>query len=105
MSKKINAYGSLGYNPYTARPNSADRAAQKPARVEQPDNTRTGGDVNEQGASASGAPAGELSAAEQRMILRAFPEDPNLSLRLYGPNRDAQTVNPSAVGNQLDVQG
>lgn len=104
MSKKINAYGSLGFNPYSARSNNVDRSAMKSARVEKSETSQSSGGVSEHGSSPSGD-AGTLTPAEQRMILREFPEDPNLSLRLYGPNRDAQTINPSAVGNQLDVQG
>lgn len=104
MSKKINAYGSLGFSPYTARGNNVDRAAMQSARVEKTAPSRSNGGVDERGTAPSD-PAGELTTAEQRMILRQFPEDPDLALRLYGPNRDEQTLNPGAVGKQLDVQG
>lgn len=104
MSKKINAYGPLGFSPYSARSNNVDRSALKAARVEKSAAARPSRGVSEHGSSPP-SDTSELTTAEQRMILRAFPKDPNLSLRLYGPNRDAQTINPSAVGNQLDVQG
>jgi hypothetical protein len=104
MSKKINGFIPLGYSPYSARPSSVDRKALQSAHVNgaaTADATRSAG--NRDGASPRSSDS--LSTAERRMILRAFPENPDLSLRLYGPNRDAQTINPSAVGNQLDVQG
>ena len=104
MSKKINGFSPLGYSPYSARTPGVDRDALKSASVDKTSAagaTRGAGDRN---GSSSGS-SDRLSTAEQRMILRAFPENPDLSLRLYGPNRDAQTINPSAVGNQLDVQG
>jgi len=104
MSKKINAYGPLGFSPYSTRTSNVDRSALKSARVEKSAAARPSRGVSEHGSSRSGD-TGELTMAEQRMILREFPEDPDLSLRLYGPNRDAQTINPGAVGNQLDVQG
>lgn len=104
MSKKINAYGSLGFSPYTTRANNIDRAAMQSARVEKTAPPRSNGSVDERGTAQPGRTS-ELTAAEQHMILREFPEDPDLSLRLYGPNRDEQTINPGAVGKQLDVQG
>lgn len=104
MSKKINGYGPLQFNPYTSRANNVDRSAMESARVEKTSTSRSSEDVSEHGTPPPGE-ADELTTAEQRMILREFPEDPDLSLRLYGPNRDAQTINPSALGNQLDVQG
>lgn len=104
MSKKINGYSPLGYSPYSTRANSLDRASIQSASVEKAAKARPSGDVRDRDPSTAGN-AGDLSSAERRMIRRTFPEDPDLSLRLYGPNRDAQTINPGAVGNQLDVQG
>ncbi|QXD16038.1 hypothetical protein GQ464_003565 [Rhodocaloribacter litoris] len=46
-----------------------------------------------------------LSAEEQQMIDREFPPRPALTLRLYGPGRQGQTVNPAALGTRLDVRG
>jgi hypothetical protein len=37
------------------------------------------------------------------MIDRYFPPQPKLALRLYGPGREAQAVNPTAVGGRLDL--
>lgn len=47
----------------------------------------------------------ELSVEEQQMIKENFPDDPELSMRLYGRSRDAQAMNPGAVGSNLDVTG
>ncbi len=104
MSKKINGYSPLGYSPYSTRAPNLDRASIQSANVEKAAKARPSGDVRDRNSSMP-SQSGDLSSAERRMIRRAFPEDPDLSLRLYGPNRDAQTINPSAVGNQLDVQG
>lgn len=47
----------------------------------------------------------DLSPAETRMIARFFPPSPVLHLRLYGPGQTSQELNPSALGNRLDVRG
>jgi hypothetical protein len=39
------------------------------------------------------------------MIQQYFPESPQLTLRLYGPNRNTQTLHPDALGSRLDVRG
>lgn len=54
---------------------------------------------------AAQAAAEGLSAAEQQMIDRYFPASSDLSMRLYGPGRNEQTINPGAVGRHLDVSG
>ena len=46
-----------------------------------------------------------LSQVEQQMIERYFPRSEAMTLRLYGANRSAQTINPGAVGGHLDVRG
>lgn len=46
-----------------------------------------------------------LSEAETKMINNFFPESDQMKLRLYGPNRQSETVNPNAVGRRLDVRG
>lgn len=47
----------------------------------------------------------ELTVEEQAMIEENFPEDPELSMRLYGRSRNTHTVDPAAVGGNLDVTG
>lgn len=46
----------------------------------------------------------DLTSQEQQMIKENFPDDPELSMRLYGRGRDARTVS-STVGENLDVTG
>jgi hypothetical protein len=47
----------------------------------------------------------DLMAQEQQMIEEKFPEDPTLSIRLYGRGRDTEMVRSSAVGENIDVTG
>lgn len=49
--------------------------------------------------------ADTLTTQERKAIAENFPDDPELSMRLYGRGRDAQTVNPDARGGNLDVTG
>jgi hypothetical protein len=72
--------------PPAPRPDAAKPAAEPPP-------TR----------SAATAQTDALSADEQQMIDRYFPPQPKLALRLYGPGREAQAVNPTAVGGRLDL--
>jgi len=46
-----------------------------------------------------------LTAQEQKLIEENFPEDPELSMRLYGRGRDTETVRGRAVGENIDVTG
>lgn len=47
----------------------------------------------------------DLTTQEQQMIEENFPEDPELSMRLYGRGRGAKTVSSNTVGENLDVTG
>lgn len=47
----------------------------------------------------------DLSKAETRMIRNYFPESEQMKLRLYGPNRQTESVNPNGVGQRLDLRG
>ncbi len=46
-----------------------------------------------------------LTVQEKQMIEEKFPEDPELSMRLYGRGRDAEMVRGSAIGENIDVVG
>ncbi len=46
-----------------------------------------------------------LSLPEWQMIQRYFPPSEKLALRLYGPDRSTHTLQPGAIGSQLDVRG
>lgn len=66
-------------------PSSAKETAERTAIQEQEDKT--------------------LTSQEQQMIEENFPEDPELSMRLYGQGQGTGTVHPDAVGRNLDVTG
>jgi len=51
------------------------------------------------------AAAPGLEQDEQQMISRYFPASSEMSMRLYGPGRGAQSINPAALGRHLDLQG
>ncbi|SHL01775.1 hypothetical protein [Rhodothermus profundi] len=42
---------------------------------------------------------------EWAWIQRHFPPSEKMTLRLYGPNRSLQTLQPGGLGMQLDVKG
>ncbi|MFB6273792.1 MAG: hypothetical protein ABEL51_12940 [Salinibacter sp.] len=46
-----------------------------------------------------------LTTEEQQMIEENFPEDPELSMQLYGRSRGTETVRTNSVGGNLDVTG
>lgn len=48
------------------------------------------------------APAA-VAPAEAQRIERAFPEQPALSMKLYGRTSSAQTVAPGSLGHRLDL--
>ncbi len=83
-------------------------AAQQTAsaqRIAAPPNTRAPQQTAQAASAKPAQEAGDLSAPERQMISQQFPETPDLSMRLYGPSRTAETVRPDAVGSRLDVQG
>lgn len=47
----------------------------------------------------------DLNPVEQQMIDRYFPTSEAMTMRLYGANRGAETINPGAVGGHLDLRG
>ena len=46
-----------------------------------------------------------LSADEQQMIYRYFPESPSLELRLYKQDMSTNRVTPRSVGSRVDIRG
>ena len=96
MSNRINPY----HNSLIHSLRPAPQRSEAPAReAESP----------QQAAKAAAPPAPSaadgLSTVEQQMIDRYFPASETLSMRLYGANRGAETINPGAVGSHLDVRG
>ncbi len=109
----INTYGPSGLGAYTPSPASTPdpNPAEETSRT-QPSRTETSSPAPEsaapsasESASVQNASADALTAQEQQMIDKTFPEKPELSMRLYGRSRGTQTVNPDAVGSRLDVRG
>ena len=95
MNNRINAYQQTRLDHYQR---VSSPAASTPAAAPQ--------------ATKLASPAGRtpsatspLSTDEQQMIQQYFPESPQLTLRLYGPNRNTQTLHPDALGSRLDVRG
>jgi hypothetical protein len=50
------------------------------------------------------AASAAVAPAEQQRIQRAFPDQPALSMKLYG-RTDAQTIAPGSLGSRLDLRG
>lgn len=105
----VNSYRLAGRAAYLQQTNPS----QETARSQPSSNPEAASEAQDGSATRNAAKAtatqsttgGDLSAQEQQMIERNFPEKPELSMRLYGRSRGTQTVNPSAVGSRLDVQG
>lgn len=85
---RINFYRPLEHLAATA-PQKQDGAAQSPSSA----------------ATKDASLGADLSDAETKMIRNYFPESEQMKLRLYGPNRRAESVNPNAVGQRLDLRG
>lgn len=79
--------------PRSEAPAPADKAASPAPRAEAVAPAHKGADVD------------GLTPVEQQMINRYFPKSESMTLRLYSANRNAQTINPGAVGTRLDVRG
>ena len=91
-SQRASQAASSKSSSVSAQPAKASRASQPPAATS----------AAPLGAAAK---ASTLTEPEQQMIARQFPDAPELSMRLYGPGRGAETIRPGAVGSRLDVQG
>ena len=91
------AAGHAAYTRNSPRQNGAASSAEKPSESgpsSGPEESRLQ-NTDEEG----------LTAQEQKMIEQNFPEDPELSMRLYGRGRDAETVRGRAIGDNIDVTG
>lgn len=105
----ISSYGPAGRAAYTR----STTPSSNPARTHPTPDPDSASDAKQtsqtqsarESPSASASTDGDLTAQEQQMIQNNFPERPELSMRLYGPSRGAETVNPGTVGSRLDVRG
>ena len=104
MSNNIGSFHSGRFNPYQ-RINTPSDGASNPTAPTPPEQTEATQSTQAPDAPESAASMQELSAAEREMIQKKFPQDPDLSMRLYGPNRSTQQVNPGVLGQNLDVSG
>ena len=96
MNNRINPYHNSLLPSFrrTTQPSEAPVREAEPPRRATPTATQP---------TASGADG--LSPVEQQMIDRYFPASEAMTMRLYGANRGAETINPGAVGSHLDVRG
>lgn len=95
------SYGITGYNGRINLYQQLEQLTETGA-------AKKSGPAQEGGASSppKAPPLGaDLSEAESRMIHDFFPESEQMKLRLYGPGRKAETMNPNAVGRRLDLRG
>lgn len=103
MSNDIGPFNAANFNAYQRlNPSSGNAEAASAQESNASQDARPSDAPSE-----SEAPSEmqQLSAAEQEMIQQKFPDDPDLSMRLYGRNRSAEQVNPGALGQNLDVRG
>jgi hypothetical protein len=96
MDNRINPYHNRLVNPF---PQTGQRSEVSAREAEAPRPPERATPPEKQ------APPEGLSRVEQQMIERYFPKSETMTLRLYGANRSAQTLNPGAVGTHLDVRG
>lgn len=100
MSNTISSSAHAGIQTYHTRSNSPEAAssAQEAQSADAKDQARPAASHDALDAMK------DLTSSEKEMIREEFPEAPDLSMRLYGADRDAKSVNPHAVGQRLDVQ-
>ena len=96
MNNRINPYHNSLI--HTLRP--AAQRSEAPARDAQPARQTAPAAAQPETSGMDG-----LNAVERQMIDRYFPASEAMTMRLYGANRGASTINPGAVGGHLDVRG
>jgi len=98
----VHSSHAAGHAAYTRGPSSSQEASSAPSseEIEEASSSTKAQDTALDKASKS-----ELTAQEQQMIEESFPEDPELSMRLYGRGRGTETVASNSVGSNLDVTG
>ena len=102
MSNRINPYSNaLSRYQQVPRPDAGQAGAEQVQRSQAP----TAASRPEAVAPAAQTTAQDLSRAEQQLINRYFPASEAMTLRVYGANRNAQTINPGALGSRLDLKG
>lgn len=99
----VNPSHAAGRAAYTRHTNPSQEAAQSSSSREAESSSSAQEEPDDP--SAAGEKQGTLTSEERAMIEENFPDDPELSMRLYGRGQDTKTVRPDAVGHNLDVTG
>lgn len=103
MSHQIQGYGpsrALQYaQPRQANEQQQARQAQETEAPKQTEQKTPSSTVD------ALAARQDLSTAEQQMIRREFPEKPEMTQRIYGANRQTQSMDAARLGRRLDVRG
>lgn len=94
---------AAGHAAYTRGTTSPQESSSSPSSSNGADEPASSSASQETTRKQTGEEA--LTLQEQQMIEERFPEDPELSMRLYGRGRGTETVNPDTVGGNLDVTG
>lgn len=96
MSNRIHSFLPPSIEPYRRAP--APREAAPPQKTV---SERPTASVRDAAPTVPGPP---LTAEEQQMIAREFPNRPKLALRLYGPGAGSRTLTPQGLGSRLDLR-
>lgn len=99
----IHSSHTAGRAAYTRGTTSSQDASSSPSSSQSADEAASSSASRD--AASQQAAEEDLTLQEQQMIKERFPEDPELSMRLYGRGRGTETVNPDTVGGNLDVTG
>jgi hypothetical protein len=100
LSSSSHAAGRAAYTRSTTPPQ------ESPQSTSSTDDTESASSPSEpQDTALQKTAESDLTTQEQRMIEEKFPEDQELSMRLYGRGRGAKTVSSNSVGGNLDVTG
>ena len=93
---------AAGRAAYT-RGSGSQASSSSPSAAEEAE--KTSSSAEPQDTSVQKTAESDLTTQEQQMIQERFPEDPELSMRLYGRGRGTETGGSNTVGGNLDVTG
>lgn len=94
---------AAGHAAYTRGASSSTESTSSPSSSE--DVEKASASDKPQDTALQKTAKSDLTSQEQQMIQENFPEDPELSMRLYGRGRNTETVASNNVGGNLDVTG
>jgi len=99
----VHSSHAAGHAAYTRGPSSSQETSPSPSSSEQAQKANSSPEP--QDTALEKTSKSDLTTQEQQMIEENFPEDPELSMRLYGRGRSTETVASNSVGGNLDVTG